>query len=212
MSVRRSTISSLVVLALVSGTAVAGTMTARAATTACGAGCMALANLDFGTSDLTAVHGGDASVRAPVFLSAAAPVAAEDWQVTDLGSVSALYPQGLVPAEVNTLFPGYEGAEFQYTPDGVASVLCLGLRTAARQNERVRLELCGAGPDTVWVVDQGDHEGRYAPMVAGSDTDPTPLVLTGGQTGRALTVQAMSGTNGIVSADQVWQAVYGVQS
>jgi hypothetical protein len=212
VSLKRSTISSLVVIVLVSGTVVAGTMTAMAATTECGAGCMALANLDFGTTDLTAVAGGHASVQKPVILSPAAPVAAEDWQLTDKGAVPDLYAEGLVSTEINTLFPDFEGYEFQFTPDGVASGLCLGLRAAARNNERVRLERCGVGPDTIWVLDQNVREGRYEPLVPGSDTDPTPLVLTGDKIGRTLTVQTISDTGGVVSADQVWQAVYGVQS
>ena len=211
MSVKRSTISSLVVLVLVGGTAVAGTMTASAATTACGSPCMALANLDFGTGDLTTVSGGSASVRKPVILSPAAPVAAEDWQIAAKGTVSELYAEGLVTAELNTLMPGYEGYEIQFTPDGVASGLCLGLRTAARNYERVRLEHCGAGQNTIWVADQGDQQGRYLPLIPGSDTDATPLVLTGDKIGATLTVRTASLTGGVVSSDQVWQAVYGVQ-
>ena len=208
MSVKRSAISSLVVFVLVSGTAVAGTMTARAATPECGPGCIALADLEFGPADLTAVAG----LHKPVILSPKAPVATEDWQLTDKGSVPNLFAQGLVTAEMNTLFPEDEGYEVQYTPDGVASGRCLGLRAAARNHERVRLEPCGAGQDTIWIADQADREGRYEPLVPGSDTVPAGPVLTGGNIGTALTVQTVSLTGGVVSSDQVWQAVFGVQS
>jgi len=212
VTVKRSVIVGLVALTVIGGAVTAGAQAASAATTTCGFPCMALGNSESGGTDLTAVRNGDASAGEPVVLSPAAPVPAEDWQLSLMGSTDDLLAQGLVSAQVANLFGG-TGYEFQYAPNGVPSGFCLGLHAPARNNEKVRLVSCTANEkDAIWVEDAAAQVGRYGPLIPGSETAATPLVLTGDQVGIPLTVAPLSVTSGAVAADQMWQAFYGVQS
>jgi len=188
----------------------AATLPAGAATAACGTGCMTLFNQDFGNGYVAAVSGGIAVIGQPVRLSPAAASQAEDWQLSAKGTAADLATQGLVSSEVATLFGQDEGYEVQFTPDGVASGLCLGLATAAHQGERVTLRRCGVSSRTIWVGDQADQSGRFEPLVPGSDTSSTSgLVLTGSGAGKVLTVSQVSVSAGVIAPDQMWQTIYG---
>jgi hypothetical protein len=124
-----------------------------------------------------------------------------------------LRSEGLVSAQVDDIVGATDGFEFQYAPNGVTSGLCLGLGAEARNSEKVRLESCAANEkDVIWVTGSIDQVGQSAPLIAGSETAATPLVLTGDQGGTALTVEPLSVTSGAAAADQMWLAYYGVQS
>jgi len=213
VTVKRSVIAGLAGLIVIGGSATAGAQAASAATPACGAYvCMALGNSEFGETDLTAVRNGDASAGEAVVLSAAAPVPAEDWELSWMGSTADLLAQGLVSAQVADIDGATDGYEFQYAPNGVLSGLCLALNAKARNNEKVRLESCTANEkDAIWVQGSFDQVGRYAPVIAGSETAATPLVLTGDQVGKTLRIEPLSVTSGAAAADQMWQGFYGVQ-
>jgi hypothetical protein len=210
MSVTGKAALGLAALALAGGAGLAAASPAGAATTACGTGCMTLFNQAFGNGYVAAVTGGIPVIGVPVRLAAAAASPAEDYQLTDKGNVAALAAQGLVSTEVATLFGEDEAYEFQYTPNGTASGLCLGLATAAHAGGRVTLRLCGVSARTIWVGDQADQTGRFEPLVPGSDTTSTSgLVLTGAAAGQALTVSQVSVSDGVIAPDQMWQSIYG---
>jgi hypothetical protein len=217
MTVKRSTIAGLVALAVIGGTATARAQAASAATPACGAlgayVCMALGNSEFGATDLSAVRNSDASAGETVILAAAAPVPAEDWELSLVGSTEDLLQQGLISKQAGNIAGATDGYEFQYAPNGVPSGLCLALNAKAHNNQKVRLESCTANEkDALWVEGSFDQVGRYAPVIAGSETAATPLVLTGDQVGTTLTVEPLAVTSGAAAADQMWQGFYGVQS
>jgi hypothetical protein len=213
MSVTGKAALGLAALALAGGAGLAAASPAGAATAACGTGCMTVFNQDFGNGYVAAVAGGIPVIGATVRLSAAAASRAEDFQLTDKGNTADLAAQGLVSPEVGTLFGRDEAYEFQFTPKGVASGLCLGLAGAAHAGGRVTLRRCGVNSRTIWVGDQADQSGRFEPFVPGSDTDSTSgLVLTGSATGRALTVSQVSVADGVIAPDQMWQAIYGLLS
>jgi hypothetical protein len=210
MSVTGKAALGLAALALAGGAGLAAASPAGAATTACGTGCMTLFNQDFGNGYVAAVAGGIPVTGATVRLSAAAASRAEDFQLTDKGNTADLAAQGLVSPEVGTLFGRDEAYEFQFTPQGVASGLCLGLAAAAHEGGRVTLRRCGVNSRTIWVGDQADQSGRFEPLVPGSDTESTSgLVLTGSATGRALTVSQVLVSDGVIAPDQMWQSIYG---
>jgi hypothetical protein len=199
--------------AAMTGTAMTGAQAASAATAACGFPCMALGNSEFGASDLSAVRNDNASPGEAIVLSPAAPVPSEDWLLSWMGSTEDLLGQGLVSAQVADIYGATDGFEFQYAPDGVGSGLCIGLHAGARNHERVRLVSCTADEkDAIWVEGFFDQVGRYAPIIAGSETAATPLVLTGDQLGKPLRIEPLSVTSGAAAADQMWQGFYGVQS
>jgi hypothetical protein len=213
MSVTGKAALGLAALALAGGAGLAAAAPAGAATAACGTGCMTLFNQDFGNGYVAAVATGSPVIGATVRLSAAAASRAEDFQLTDAGNVTDLAAEGLVSPEVGTLYVGEEAYEFQFTPKGVASGLCLGLAAPAHGGGRVTLRRCGVNSRTIWVGDQGAQRGRFEPLVPGSDTDSTSsLVLTGSVTGRALTVSQVSLSDGVTAPDQMWQAIYGLLS
>lgn len=210
MSVRSKAIGGLAVLALAGGMGTAGALAAGAATSACGTGCMALFTEDLGSGYVTAVAGGAARIGRPVILSAAADSATEDWQLSTLGTAADLYAQGLVTAAVAAGWGPEPGYEIQYTPGGVASGRCLGLASAARNGARVSLQACGVSSKTIWIADVGDRNGRFEPLIPGSNNSTTsPLVLTGSNPGRPLVIREISGSSGTIAPDQMWQAVYG---
>jgi hypothetical protein len=212
VTVKRSVIAGLAALIAIGGAAMGGAQTASAATATCGFACMALGNSQFGASDLTAVRNGDALAGEAVVLSPAAPVPAEDWLLSFMGSTADLLAQGLVSAQVADIYGATDGYEFQYAPNGVGSGLCLGLHAGARSHEKVRLVSCTADEkDAIWVQGSFDQVGRYAPIIAGSETAATPLVLTGDQVGKTLSIEPLSVTSGAAAADQMWQGFYGVQ-
>jgi hypothetical protein len=200
----------LVVLALIGSAGLSVPLSANAATPACGAWCTTWFNNDFGNGYVIAVSGRAAKSGKAVILSPAANSATEDWTLVDKGSVAQLYTEGLVTSEVATGWDGDEGYEIEYSPDGVASSLCIGLASTAHNGARISLQACGMNSKTIWVVDQQDHSGRFVPLVPGSnDSLTTPYVLTGSSTGKALTTEEISGSSGIIDADQMWQVVYG---
>ncbi len=210
MSVTGKAALGLAALALAGGAGLATASPVGAATATCGTGCMTLFNQDFGNGYVAAVAGGIPVIGTTVRLSVAAASRAEDFQLTDKGNTADLAAEGLVSPVVGTLFGRDEAYEFQFTPKGVASGLCLGLAGAAHEGGRVTLRRCGVNSRTIWVGDQADQSGRFEPFVPGSDTDSTSgLVLTGSATGRALTVSQVSVSDGIIASDQMWQAIYG---
>ena len=211
MSVKRNMIASLAALVIAGGAAAAGAQAASAATTACGSTCMTLFNSDFGRADVMTVSGTNASVRAAVNLSPGSRTQTQDWRISSQDQVPDLYKQGLVTAKMAALYGQDEAYEFQYEPDGILTGLCLGLPAAARQHEQVRLEPCGVNADTIWIYDRADPKGRFAPLIPGSDSSASPLlVLTGGKVGNALTVEPVSVKSGVIATDQMWQSANGV--
>ena len=89
--------------------------------------------------------------------------------------VSDFYAAGMVSADVNSQYGHLFAAQIQYAPNGVRSGLCVGLATAAYQNEALTLQPCSTPAVTVWILDTTDSPttaaAGYFPIVNASTTD-----------------------------------------
>jgi hypothetical protein len=221
MSVKQRGAALLAGLALAGSacvTGIAAAPAADAATPQCGANCVSLYNQEFGSGYVSAVSGGTAAAGQAVILSAAAPSASEDFTSLFEGLVSDFYAAGLMNATLEEHYGGgAAGApddpvfEFEYTPDGADSGLCLGVASGPRQSTKVTLQPCGVSVKTTWILDQADSSSGYAPLVNGNDSRyPAPYVLTANSVGGKFSTQALRTSGGTIDPAQMWQAQFGV--
>ena len=89
------------------------------------------------------------------------------------------FAAGLVSSALNLHYSHNWAFEFEYTPNGVGTNLCIGTASTAANGTPVVLVPCGASAKSVWVVDSQDSIGRgYVPLINGSDTNFShPYVL-----------------------------------
>jgi hypothetical protein len=102
----------------------------------------------------------------------------QDWRVELQGSVHSLYRLGYVSRAMMVHYRHSFASEVMYTPYGVSSNLCRGLRKNAYQGEEVTLQWCGSFPRTLWIIGSNEHYGpitRPAPVASATPT-PTPSV------------------------------------
>ena len=209
MSFKSKALAAAAAMALVGGVGAVGTMSASAATPSCGpgristqgtiSGCVDVFTRQFGTHRdpqfLLDVLRQGAKVGQPIILFRASNGdPAQDFTVSDQGSVADFYAAGLVSAALNLHYgdglatsnqtsANDEAFELEYTPFGVNSGLCVGVAATAVQNEGVTLQPCGVSAKTVWVVDTFDLSlpaafRGYFPLINGSDTNYShPFVL-----------------------------------
>jgi hypothetical protein len=204
MSFKSKMLAGAASLALVGGVAVAGGLSANAATPSCGHNCIDIFNRQFGTyrspNFVMDVFRQGARVGQPIILfrtSNSDP--AEDFTVSLQGNVSDFFAAGLVSSAVALHYGGLAvGAdddaayELEYAPYGVDSGLCVGVQATAMQGEHVTLQPCGVSAKTVWIVDDGGSNFDtgvslgdsprtspfYVPLINGSDTNFShPFVL-----------------------------------
>ena len=104
---------------------------------------------------------------------------AEDFNVSFQGTVQDFFNAGLVSSALNLHYSHNWAFEFEYTPNGVGTGLCIGTASTAANGTPVVLVPCGASAKSVWVVDSRDSIGRgYVPLINGSDTNFShPYVL-----------------------------------
>ena len=146
------------------GLAMAGTMTASAATPNCGSNCSQIFTQKYGPQYLVDVFQARAAAGTPVILfqrSNSDP--AEDFVVKNLGSVGDFYDAyGLVTPQFAHTYSGDTAFEIQYQPYGLNSNFCLSTwsNEAPRAGYKVRLEPCGAYSNSLWVADFGSRGGR----------------------------------------------------
>jgi hypothetical protein len=211
----RKAVAGLAGLVLAGGAclgAIAAAPVAGAASAACGHLCSSLYNQKFGTADVSAVSGGTAAPNQAVVLAAAAPSTTEDWKVAFQGTVDEFFNAGLINATLDAHYGTDEAFEFQYTPGGISSGLCLGIASGPVQGTKVTLQPCGVTVNTLWILDAADGSGGYTPYVSGSDTQyPAPFVLTASKVGGHFTTQALkTNKKGVIAKAQMWQVISGV--
>jgi hypothetical protein len=160
--------------------------TAHAATPSCGPTCVDIFSEEFGRhispNFLLDVFQRHARIGQPIILhQASTNDPAEDFRLEFQGTVTSFYAAGMVtPAFAlhygcipvgqggggSGNFPDCFGLdktfndpafEIEYAPDGVDTGLCVGVASAAVQEENVSLQECGASSKTVWVVDIYDQ-------------------------------------------------------
>lgn len=254
MSIKSKFIAAAATLALVGGVGTVSALTATAATPPCGSNCTDIFSRAFGTHRtpgyvLDVFHQG-ARVGQPIILYRTSNTdPAEDFTPSIQGTTADFYAAGLVSSAValhygcvpNRLnlpgnFPNCLATsvddpafELEYSPYGVDSGLCVGVRGTAVQGEGVTLQPCGNSAKTVWIIDTNDSPatlGRgYVPLINGSDTNFShPFVLAypgnGFPTDRPrpqLQVRNLTGFQttigtpiGSVTDFQLWGADFGV--
>jgi hypothetical protein len=141
------------------GLAMAGTMTASAATPNCGYHCTQIFTQKYGPQYLVDVFQARAAAGTPVILfqrSNSDP--AEDFVVKNLGTVGNFFTNyGLVTPQFAHTYSGDLAYEVQYEPYGLNSNFCLSTwsNEAPQAGFKVRLEPCGAYSNSLWAADSG---------------------------------------------------------
>jgi hypothetical protein len=243
MSFKSKVLAGAASLALVGGVAVVGGLSASAATPSCGHRCVNLFSKKFSDFLTTKppfvvdVYRQGARVGQPIIMfqsSNADP--AEDFTRSLEGHVSDFVTAGLISPVVALHYgqaatPGNPNArddlavEYQYSPNGVNSGLCIGVFSTASNNEGVTLQPCGVSAKTVWIVDRqntapgGVFTFPFRPLINGSDTNfSQPFVLTYPPNGnpndkprpQLVTQNLHTFSRGQVFDNQQWSAFFGI--
>jgi hypothetical protein len=207
MSIKSKVLAATATLTLVGGVGATSAITAgaaHAATPSCGATCVSIFSKNFGTfhhpNFVMDVFKQGQNVGQPIILfrtSNSDP--AEDFTMSEQGTVNDFFMAGLVSAAVNlhygggaclkvdpatgkcaTHYPNFQAFEVEYAPYGADSGLCVGVGSTAISGTKVALEPCGVSSKTVWVADTFDSPtATSVPVINGSDTNFShPYVLT----------------------------------
>ena len=233
MSFKSKMLAAAATLTLVGGAAATlASGPANAATPSCGHRCINLFSKKF--SDVLTTKPGfvvdvfrqGAKVGQPIIMfqsSNADP--AEDFTVSLQGRVSDFVTAGLVSPALAIHYANDFAWEFQYSPNGVDSGLCVGTSSAPITNAPVTLQPCGVSAKTVWITDvQNIQRGGvftfpYVPLISGAGSNfSNPFVLTYPQNGnpndkprpQLVTQNLHQFSRGQVFDNQQWSAFFGV--
>jgi len=236
MSFKSKVLAAAATLTLVGGAA--GTLAsgpANAATPSCGHRCINLFSKKF--SDFLTTKPGfvvdvwrqGAKVGQPIIMfqsSNADP--AEDFTVSLQGTVTEFAAAGLLPSGALTLhYANQEAVEYQYSPNGVDSGLCIGVPSTPIAGTKVVLEPCGASAKTVWILDFKRHDVSpggaftfpFIPLISAAGLNfSNPYVLTYPQNGnpndkprpQLVTQNLHKFSRGQIYDNQQWSAFFGV--
>ena len=184
---------------------------ADAATQACGSNCTTLVAEDYGASDVMTVIGSQRARGLHVTLAAAGQNSNQDFKRIYVGTVSALYQDGVVTSVVGLNWPYDDGYEYEYAPDGIDSGLCLGIAETAAPGTVVNLYTCNVDAETIWITFYR-NSASYDPLMSGTNTSVTaPEVLTVGTLGESFTTSGLDIINhALVSPTQLWANESGV--
>jgi hypothetical protein len=225
MSVKNKILAAAATLTMVGGLSAAGALSASAATPSCGNSCIDIFSYEFGHHSspnfVMDVKQGTTRAGTPIILYRSANNdAAEDFTVSFQGTVNDFYQAGLVSSALNLHYSHFAAFEFEYSPNGVNSGLCVGVGSTAANQTPVALEPCGSSSKTVWVVDSYDTiRGGYVPLINGSDTNFShPYVLhypgngypTDTPRPQLNTYELQKYSNNSVYDNELWGANYGV--
>jgi hypothetical protein len=222
MSIKSKVFATAATVTMVGGIGAVGLLPANAATPSCGASCATTYGAEYGLPFVLDVLRQGEKVGQPIILfrtSNSDP--AEDFTISDQGTVNDFYANGLVSAGLDQTYGTDAAYEVEYAPYGVDSGLCIGVGSTAGDDTPVALEPCGASSKTVWVVDTTDSGGPYYPWINGSDTNFThPFVLHYPGTAyptdmprpqlNTYTLQESAGTTPTVYNNEEWAQQIGV--
>ena len=233
MSFKSKVLAGAATLALVGGAAATITSgPANAATPSCGHRCINLFSKKF--SDFLTTKPGfvvdvlrqGAKVGQPIIMfQSSNSDPAEDFTVSLQGRVSDFVTAGLVSPALAIHYARDFAWEFQYSPNGVDSGLCIGTASAPITNAGVTLQPCGVSAKTVWITDvQNIERGGvftfpYVPLISGAGSNfSNPFVLTYPQNGnpndkprpQLVTQNLHQFSRGQVFDNQQWSAFFGI--
>jgi hypothetical protein len=181
MSIKGKLLASAVTLTVAGIVSTVGTLSAGAATPACGPRCVSIFSKELGNYNapgvVETVLDGKANVGQPsTLMQASSSTPSEDFmpRAPGAGLVSDFYAAGMVSAEANSHYGGERATQIEYAPFGIGTGLCVGLATVAYQNEGLTLQPCNVPALTVWILDFADSPATapaYFPIVNASTTD-----------------------------------------
>ena len=211
---KKRVFAGLAALALAGGTVAALGPSASAGTPSCGFFCVALYAQAFGTADVTSVV--TAAAGKPEYIILSAPsntLPSEDFTSVTLSAntVAGQCSAGVITSSaVCQTWPNNQVVEYQWSPNGVYSGMCIGTATAAAGGTKVSLQPCG-GAQEMWVQLSVDTIGGYQPLIAATDTVVnTPYVLTAGSAaGDKLTTHELNLVAGTFNPAQMWATLNG---
>jgi hypothetical protein len=228
MSIARKILSSLAALAVVGCVTAAGSLSATAATPACGAHCISIFSKELGNYKAPGVVegtlGGVAKVGQPVILEPGSRSnISEDEFPTGGKVVGDFYKDGMVSAAVNKKYAGLKAAQIEFAPGGKPSGLCVGLTKTPYANEGLTLQHCNVPNRTVWIIDTPDSPSTaaagYFPIVSAATTNfvhPYAMDLPYFETAGHETLQIRTnklqfvGSKHTLPNRQLWGAHFGV--
>ena len=171
----------------------------------CGPTCVALYSPFYGASELLGVVGQEETTGQPVDMQPAEGTnPAEMWVLALTGPVSNFYNSGLVSAAIDRHYGSNAAYEYEYTPYGILTGLCLGVSGTAQNGTSVTLQACGVSAATVWISDTADEDQQQAPLISATTTNFTqPFVLT--DNGASVNIATSSLAN---RTGQYWNTEY----
>jgi len=158
----------------------------RAATPSCGPGCVEPFSHEWGHNELMDAIGGGPGVQHQrlILFRASHDDAALDFTFAFEGTVPQAVSVGLLAPIMLLHYAGDSAFEVEYSPFGVDSDLCIGTwpSNSPQPGWRLRLEPCGVGPWTVWIVDHFGTDGNspgFGTVISGTTrVFSHPLVWT----------------------------------
>ena len=218
MSIKSKILAATAALTVVGGLGTAGALSANAATPSCGDSCINIFLHEFGThrhpNFVLDVWRQTARVGQPIILFRTSNSdKAEDFTVSNQGTVADFFAAGLVSAAVNQHYGSEMAVQIEFAPSGKATGLCSALATTAFQNEGLTLQPCGIPGTTVWIIDPADSPATASfPIVNGSTTDfthPFAMIIHGNVARKRfpqIKVQRLRGNPDNVRISQLWGA------
>jgi len=154
MSIKSKILAATAALTVVGGLGTAGALSANAATPSCGDSCINIFLHEFGThrhpNFVLDVWRQTARVGQPIILFRTSNSdKAEDFTVSNQGTVADFFAAGLVSAALNLHYANDEAFEFEYSPLGADSGLCVGVAGTPVNGTPVSLQPCGVSAKTV---------------------------------------------------------------
>jgi hypothetical protein len=215
MSVKSKVLASGAAVAMVAGGLGVTALTAHAATPSCGSSCVDLYTYGWGSGSVTDVYKASATVNQKVILWTAVNYdRAEDWTISDQGTVHQFYKAGLASAALNLHYRNDEAFELEYTPDGVETGLCMAAEAKAGNGTQVVLKECGVSAKTLWVEDSGNEQTAdsvtYTDLINGSDTNFSDPYVLSNDAGTLKTHQLEKFSDGSIYDSQLWAQESGV--
>ena len=199
MSIKTKLVTAATALTVIASIGAAGTLTANAATSKCGAICSEFYSAKTGTAFVLDAPNQVGQAQPVTLARANRASKGEDFVVQTLGTVSDFHAAGLVSGGLNALYGGLSVYEIEYAPGASPSFLCLGTAGPPGAGAPVTLEPCGMKAETLWVVSpQKTSTGTYDVLISAATgrNFHQPYVLTTLAPGTPLvTAQLVAGTS-----------------
>jgi PPE-repeat protein len=227
MTILRKASRAAAILMLAGSVSAAGTLSATAATSACGSRCISIFSKELGNYKqlgvVEDVLGGAATVGQAVILTqASGSDTSQDLIPTGGRIVSDFFKSGMVSAEVNSRYGSLKAAQIEYAPGGKPTGLCSAVTQPLFENEQLTLQPCNVPGTTVWIIDTADSPSTaaagYFPLVNAATTDfARPFAMSVSQaevaSNRVVHIyltQLQFGSDKSLPDGQLWGAHFGI--